>query len=239
MLTYFHYFDEAQAKIITQINQTQQQIMSKMHAIKTMRKQLESLKQAHLVRKSELLMSQAKRQTLIHALNQKLHNRKQRLKQLLINAKQLDMLITEKQTTPTPSKPLAANKHHHYRAHAWPTRGKIIHQFGTHIGKSQLEYKGVLIRAPKGQAVHAILDGKVIFAKWLAGYGLMLIVKHPGGLMTLYGRLNTLNKQVNDRVFAGEKIATVGNTGGFNKSALYFSIRKNTQSINPSHWCHA
>ena len=110
--------------------------------------------------------------------------------------------------------------------------------YGTQIGKSQLKWKGVLILAPMGQSVHAIADGRVMFARWLLGYGLLLIIDHGNGFMSLYGRLNQINTKVGENVRQGEVIASVGNSGGFKESALYYSLRHNSKAINPKNLSH-
>ena len=119
----------------------------------------------------------------------------------------------------------------------WPTTGRIKHHFGTQIGQSELKWNGVLIEASQGQTVHAVAPGKVIFAKWLQGYGLLLIIDHGNGYMTLYGRNQSLLKKVGDWVKTNTTIATAGQTGGFSQSALYFSLRHNAKPLNPEKWC--
>jgi len=120
---------------------------------------------------------------------------------------------------------------------SWPTRGKIIKKYGTQIASSKLIYKGVLIQAPEGQVVHAIANGNVVFARWLSGYGQLIIINHGGGYMSLYGRNQRLAVKQGERVSRGQKIAWVGNSGGFKQSALYFSLRHNRAAMNPSRWC--
>ena len=97
---------------------------------------------------------------------------------------------------------------------------------------------GVLIAGKENQVIRAIYPGKIIFADWLPGYGLLLIIDHGEGYMSLYARNHVLNKNVGEQVAAGEPIARVGHTGGYEHSALYFEIRHDGKPENPIKWCH-
>jgi len=119
----------------------------------------------------------------------------------------------------------------------WPTVGDVATRFGTELGDSKLKYNGVLIQAPQGQPVHAIYNGRVIFANWLQGLGLLLIIDHGNGYMSLYGHNEALYKKVGDIVKPNDLIAAVGNSGAPGPTGLYFEIRHNGQPINPEQWC--
>ena len=101
----------------------------------------------------------------------------------------------------------------------------------------RLHLLGVLIQAPEGQNVYAVSSGRVVFANWMAGYGLLVIIDHGNGFMTIYGRNHAVIKKVGDDVRAGDLIATVGNTGGHSRPALYFAIREDGKPLNPERWC--
>jgi len=103
--------------------------------------------------------------------------------------------------------------------------------------KFQRKNSGILITAPENQDVHAIANGRIIFADWLAGYGLLIIIDHGRGFVSIYGRNRNLYKKTNNSVRAGEIIATVGNTGGYQTPALYFAIRYNKNPMDPERWC--
>jgi septal ring factor EnvC (AmiA/AmiB activator) len=94
-----------------------------------------------------------------------------------------------------------------------------------------------MIKAKKDQSVHVIANGEVVFADWLSGYGLLLIVEHGNGYMSLYGRNQNLYKEVGDKVREGEVIARVGKSGGYKIPELYFAIRHNAKAENPASWC--
>ncbi|MEH6443614.1 MAG: peptidoglycan DD-metalloendopeptidase family protein [Oceanospirillaceae bacterium] len=116
----------------------------------------------------------------------------------------------------------------------WPAKGKVVRSFGSK--ENNLAYDGILIRASQGSAVKAVHTGKVVFADWLRSYGMVLIVDHGAGYLTLYGHNDQLNKKVGQSVFAGEIIALAGSSGGNRRSGLYFAIRRNGQATNPKNW---
>ena len=118
----------------------------------------------------------------------------------------------------------------------WPTRGALSQLFGTRIDHSQLTTDGVVINAPIGQSIYAIANGVVVFSKWLPGYGLLMIINHGHGYMSLYGRCQQLFYHNGQTIKKGAIIATVGNTGGFAKSGLYFAIRHHGIPVNPKHY---
>lgn len=121
----------------------------------------------------------------------------------------------------------------------WPVDGRLLARFGTPRGDSRVKWDGVLIGAAAGTRVRAIHDGRVVFADWLRGSGMLLIVDHGGGYLSLYGHNQTLLKAAGERVKAGEAIATVGSTGGQETPALYFAIRQQGQPSDPLRWCRA
>lgn len=120
---------------------------------------------------------------------------------------------------------------------SWPTKGKITHQFGSYRIANKLKWDGVVIHAEEGSEVRAIHEGRVVVADYLRGQGLLLILDHGGGYLSIYAHNRTLHKQAGDWVEAGEIIASVGSSGGQNQSGLYFEIRQNGKPVNPSRWC--
>lgn len=118
----------------------------------------------------------------------------------------------------------------------WPTSGKRLLRFGQKRASGDLRWEGISIQAPSGQAVKAIHHGRIVFADWFNGKGLLLIVDHGGGYMSLYAHNQTLLREAGDWVSSGETIATVGNSGGLSHSELYFEIRHQSKPLNPSAW---
>jgi len=94
----------------------------------------------------------------------------------------------------------------------------------------------MVIAQSSGRQVKSIYSGKVVFADWLRGYGLMMVIDHGKGDMSFYGYNQTLLKKVGDNVRASEPIALVGDSGGQERSALYFEIRRKGAPTNPKSW---
>ena len=99
-----------------------------------------------------------------------------------------------------------------------------------------MKWNGVVLATPRGHEVRSVYHGRVVFADWLAGLGLLLIVDHGEGYMTLYGYNETTLKNSGDWVAPGDVIATVGDSGGQTQPALYFEIRQGTKPVNPRRW---
>jgi len=116
-----------------------------------------------------------------------------------------------------------------------PIAGQPLHRFGDRRS-GELTWNGWLIPAETGTDVESIGHGRVAYADWLRGYGLILIIDHGDGFMSLYAHNEALLRDVGDWVNPGEVIASVGNTGGVEDSGLYFELRRNGDPINPARW---
>lgn len=117
----------------------------------------------------------------------------------------------------------------------WPVRGRIEHRFGEQL-QGELRWKGLVIDAPEGSEVKAIADGRVLMADWLQGYGLVVVLEHGKGDMSLYGYNQSALVSVGAQVKAGQPIALVGTSGGRGTPSLYFEIRRQGQAVNPLPW---
>jgi septal ring factor EnvC (AmiA/AmiB activator) len=120
---------------------------------------------------------------------------------------------------------------------AWPLQGKVVTAFGA-ADESGRRSSGVLLAAKTGSAVHVVSHGRVAFADWLRGYGLMIIVDHGDGYLSLYGGNETLLKDVGDWVDGGDTIATSGASGGSKTPGVYFELRVKGQPTDPRGWLH-
>lgn len=122
----------------------------------------------------------------------------------------------------------------------WPVDGRLLARYGTPRGDDvRTKWDGVLISAAAGSRVHAVHGGRVVFADWLRGAGLLVIIDHGDGYLSLYGHNQSLLAAAGDMVKPGDAIATVGTSGGQNTPALYFAIRQQGQPTDPAQWCRA
>ena len=117
----------------------------------------------------------------------------------------------------------------------WPLNGRIAHRFGS-ARNGPIKWQGWLINANSGTEVKSVHQGRVVFSNYLRGFGLLLIIEHGNGYMTLYGHNQELLKDTGDSVQTNEVVARSGNTGGLDKSALYFEIRSQGKPANPKKW---
>ena len=118
---------------------------------------------------------------------------------------------------------------------AWPVAGKLVASFGqTRAGG--VKWDGVLLAGAQGTPVRAVYHGRVVYADWLSGLGLLTIIDHGDGYLSLYGHNERLYKEVGERVTAGDTIATLGDSGGRPRPELYFEIRKGGRPVDPRPW---
>lgn len=131
----------------------------------------------------------------------------------------------------SPGKPFAQQK----GSLKWPVRGRLSKKFGSWRGGGL--WDGVLINTKEGAEVHAVTRGRIVYADWLKGYGLLVIIDHGSDYMTLYAFNQSLYKEEGDWVSQGDVIAAVGKSGGRSQAGLYFGIRKKGKPLNPVKWC--
>lgn len=243
-LIYFHYLAAAQLQTLTQLEKSIAAYQQNQHTIQHQSQQLLTLQQTQIQNQKNLQKTKTQRQALIHTISQSMQSKNQTLQLLLQNKEALEKTIARlNQQIYAQHLSAAALSHQRFALLrgklSWPLSGHIRNRFGTPIEQSELKWDGILIDARVNETVHAIAAGTVIFAKWLAGYGLLVIINHGSGYMTLYGRNQSLSVKTGDRVAPGQVIATVGKSGGFLHNALYFSIRHNGTALDPANWCKA
>lgn len=241
-LTYYQYLTQYQLNLIQQLNTLLQQVADNKQAIAQHTAQLATLQNQQQQQLQQIKAKRTERETALKQLNNTIQSKSQQLQQLLADKAALDQAVkkaaTASQNVGGPIIwPGGGSFAKAQGKLSWPTRGKIIAGFNSPIEQSEIKLGAVIIAAPEGQNVYAIAPGRVAFADWMSGYGLLMIVDHGQGYMTLYGRNGTVYKQVGDTVTPGERIATVGKTGGYAQPGLYFAIRKQSEPVNPQLWC--
>lgn len=175
------------------------------------------------------------RQQLLTALGLQTQTKQQQIELLLANQKMLQETITQLK-----QKEITINGRSFNQLHgklSWPVKGQFAASYGSLLDVGNQHSNGVIIKAPLGTPVHAIYSGKVIFADWLRGFGLLVIINHGHNYMSLYGRNQTIYAKIGHYVHTGDVIAATGNSGGYDKSSLYFEVRQNATPVNPAIWC--
>lgn len=228
LMNYYQYLNKARLESIQKLQQTTAQLKDNQTS---QRQHLDSLKAVLATQQSQqkhLLAQKQKRQQTVKKTNQLLANSQLKKEQL----EQAKNYLNEQLANPsdeTVDVHLTGLKHNQL---SWPVKGKIIHDYH-HSQFGGNRWEGVVIKAKAGTPVKAVADGKVVFADWLRGYGLVIVLSHGHHYLSLYGYNQELLLKVGDSVKKGEPIATVGNTGGRPEDSLFFQIRYKSQVENP------
>ena len=211
------------------------------HSIESALK-LEANKLRHLqVRSSDHLSTLSEalkgRNTVALALEELIKSNENELGRLIDDESQLEKLVDEvaenlkeAQANVTPFNQLKGQL-------SWPTIGKIVKAPGNAMRAGGAKWGGVVIESTQGSDVRAVANGRIAFADWFRNLGLLVIVDHGDGYMSLYGHNQELYKRTGDNVEAGEVLSIVGDTGGRTKTGVYFEIRQNGMPEDPRHWC--
>ncbi|NOZ36592.1 MAG: peptidoglycan DD-metalloendopeptidase family protein [Gammaproteobacteria bacterium] len=239
-LVYYNYFNQARSEQIAQVQVALEKIEKLSARIRLESKKLRQIRVKQQAEKKAQEKTYRARALVLARLNRKIKNKSQQLTQMSANEKRLQHLLQAiNQAMPDifaevdKQKPFAA-----YRGKLmWPVRGKLKRLFGKRRRAGKLKWNGDMIMAAKGREVHAISHGRVAYADWLRGYGLLLIIDHGDGYMSLYGHNQSLYMETGDWVDANEVIGEVGDSGGQQRSGLYFEIRYKGKPTNPGRWC--
>jgi len=238
VMVYYDFFNKRRLKKIAAINQDIQVLgdLERQHQQES--EQLEQKRVARKQRQLELLGVKKERKSVLMKLNKQVQSKKQQLRRFKQSEKKLAALIGRLQQTRDDFplnegvvKPFGQLK----GELPWPVRGRLLKKFGEK--RSESRWDGVLIEAKEGQEVKSVARGQVVYADWLRGYGLLTIIKHDKGYMSLYAFNQSLYKTKGDWVEAGSVISSVGLSGGRSKAGLYFGVRKKGKPINPIKWC--
>jgi septal ring factor EnvC (AmiA/AmiB activator) len=237
MLTYYDYFNEARSveinhyiSIIEELNAIEPAIAETTQALRNNKETLDQERQS-------LVSTQKQRQKSLTKINNSLQNNEQRLQQITSDRRRLEKLleaVAENIATltipnDTPFKALKGKL-------SWPVKGKLTKRFGTWRTGGKLRWQGVVLSAKEGTEINAVHHGRVLFADWFRGSGLLVIIDHGDGYMSLYAHNQSLLTEPGEWINAGDTIATVGNSGGRKQAGLYFEIRHNGEPSNPQRW---
>ena len=239
-LVYYDYLHRARLYEIDKATEVLQSVTEVQARIKQQEQHILQTKQNLLHKKTSLQQAHRDRKVTIGTLNKNVTSEKQKLSNLEHNEKQLKEAIEALRAALIDipvidqGKGFSKSKGELY----WPVVGKPSNKFGKkRDATNKLNWHGIFIPSKEGNNVRSIYHGRVAFAEWMRGLGLLIIVDHGDGFMSLYGHNQSLFRQVGEWVNAGEKVATVGSSGGYNQSGLYFEIRKQGNPVNPANWC--
>ncbi|MBT4838749.1 MAG: peptidoglycan DD-metalloendopeptidase family protein [Methylococcales bacterium] len=240
LLRYYDYFYKNRIKQINSFNQEIKHLSTIKSNIQIEKNRLKIFKNKISKQKNKLLKLKLKQQSTVKSLRNDLKNKINRLKELQINEKHLNQLIQTIQQTMTniineKNEDISfAKAKGHMKC---PLKGKVIARYNEAKIAGNLKWDGMMISAKEGTKVKALYNGQIVYASWLRGFGLLLIIDHGNNYMSLYGHNSVLEKEAGEWVSAGEIISNIGKTGGKETNVLYFAIRHNGKPKNPEHWC--
>ncbi|PFG55075.1 septal ring factor EnvC (AmiA/AmiB activator) [Vibrio sp. ES.051] len=229
---YFQHLAKARAKVIDAITTTTQDLAHNKNQLELEKEQIESLLKQQSRKRTALASTQSKRKQTLNKIQSRITNDQRYLAELQRNETRLKAEIAKAaKRNAVPMDGLGKQR----GKLPWPVNGRVLHNFGTRQ-TGQVNWKGMVLSANYGQQVKAVYPGTVVFAEYLRGYGLVVLLDHGQGDMTLYGYNQALTKKEGDRVTEGEVIALAGDTGGQDRASLYFEIRRNSKAQNPKSW---
>ncbi len=234
-ISYYQYLNKAR---ISEINKFQATITQLMQVTTKHQEQIEQLQELEITQQQQsvdLGKNKANRKNTLASLSKKLLSSKQQLNKLKAEESNLTAAL-QKLTALIRAEVDLTGLSKLKRKLSWPVKGRLLRSFGS-SKQGYLKWKGVLLGAPIGRQVQTIHNGTVLFSDWLKGYGLLTVIDHGNGYMSLYAHNQTLLKSVGDRVETGEPIALIGQSGGQNQAGLYFEIRHQGKAVNPKLWC--
>jgi murein hydrolase activator len=239
MFVYYSYFGRARAEEIHTIESNVARLDELDTALAVEDAKLAELEKQQRTELTQVEQARARRTIVLANLESESHTRAQNLEKLRIQQAGLEKLLRELRAAMERYPVEGNDAFAHLRGKlAWPVSGRVVARFGeTRAGG--VKWDGVLVATERGAPVRAIYQGRVIYADWLPGLGLLTIVDHGDGYMSLYGHNERLYKAVGDRVAAGDPIASAGDSGGSAKPELYFEIRKGGKPVDPRPWFKA
>ena len=241
VLAYNRYFQRARIGRIDALSVDLESLAKVQESIREKTAELATTRDARAAEGARLDKERSERETLVAELDNRLKEQGARVAALGKDEKALAALLEKLRDVfaDIPKQLSGAEPFASMRGRlAWPLAGKIVTAFGA-ADESGRHSSGLLLAAKTGTAVHAVSHGRVAFADWLRGYGLMIIIDHGDGYLSLYGCNETLLKDVGDWVNAGETIATSGASGGQKTPGLYFELRTKGQAVDPRAWLRA
>jgi len=237
LLTYYKYMSDYRGENIESVTENIAALAELRVAAVDEENRIARLARAQSAELAELNEAQTNRKQLLVSLNAQIKREGTAIERLAAEEKDLARLIAEL-TSILSDYPISSEEPFSTLKGqlTWPIAGRVMHDYGQPRAGGALKWNGVVFAAPRGREVRAVYHGRVVFADWLVGMGLLVIVDHGEGYMTLYGYNETILKTTGDWVAPGDAIATVGDSGGQSQAGLYFELRKGTRPVNPRQW---
>lgn len=241
MLNYYEHFNRERLARVQEFRQTLSELLATRAHIEASTVERDATQAQLQVQLDALGTEQAQRNTLLAALKDDIATRSGELQQLTEDRGRLEALIAKIQeaiaSIPPPEQltPFTQSR----GKLPWPVAGTALNRFGAAYSDGNLHRAGIVMGAEIGSPVRAVHPGRVVFADWLRGSGLLVVVDHGEGYLSLYANNQSLVKRKGDWVNRGEALATSGENGGTGSPGIYFEIRHNGQAQDPALWCES
>ncbi len=237
MMVWYSYFGRARAERITAITEHLAHLDLLAEDIAAEARKLEELESQQTREVSSLAGARDNRKQTLAKVQSTLKTRNDQLAKAQREAQALEKLVEQLRRAIDDFPDFGDQPFGRARGRLpWPVKGSVLARFGQLRAGGPLKWQGMVIGAERGAQVRAPFPGRVVYADWLPGMGLLIVLDHGGGYMTLYGHNEQLYRRVGDRVAAGDPLAAVGDAAGFGKTGLYLEIRKGRQALDPAPW---
>ena len=236
-LTYYGYFAEQRSRKIKSIQNDEARLQQLVAEIERQTQELQKLQEDATQEIAGLQHARAERSVAVAALTKKLESGNQELGSLKREEQAVESLVADltRMMQDFPTDPSQSFDHMRGKL-PWPVSGRVSARYqAPRENSGGVRWNGVMIETERGAKVRAPFFGRVVYADWLQGLGLLMIVGHSGGYMTLYGHAEVLYKSVGDKVAPGDVIAGLSDTEGA-KPQLYFEIREGRKTVDPKLW---
>lgn len=239
-LTYYRYLNHTRLGRIDRVEAILQRQAQLQEQIAVQREALAATQARQTVAVEALAEERRAREGLLRTLQAEIRDQGDQLADLQKDEKRLEQLVKDLQRALADVERVAAARTPFAklkRKLPWPVAGELAAKFGERREVGSLRWRGAFVAAAANQDVRTVASGRVAFADWLRGFGLLIIIDHGNDYMTLYGHNQALYKEVGDWVEGGDVIAAVGDTGGMARPGLYFELRHKGEPQNPQAWC--
>lgn len=246
--TYFRYFHQARQQELENIHQLLVKLNDEQRDVLLAQQSLENMLTQQRSKQAQLEQQTKQRKATLAALDNTISTQDSRLASLKDEERNLQQLLDSLSKKSAPTAPVAKPNNNSTPVKpntpfprltgklTWPVNGKLLARYGSSRNLGKLKWQGIVIASPTGNDVKATAAGRVVFADWLRGFGLLIIIDHGDQYMTLYGNNESLLRDVGEYVKAGDVIAQSGEQGIRGLSGLYFEIRHRGSPTNPLKW---
>lgn len=236
MFAYYGYFGRARGEQIARIQQGVVRLTELEDQLAIEDQRLAGLEKAQQQEVEKLEAARGERRTVLVSLQNEARDRTRMLTRLRQQRGALEKLLGDLRRAASRFPVDSRSPFGKLRGKlAWPAKGRVIARYGQ-ARAGAIRWDGILMGTQRGAPVHAVYHGRVLYADWLAGLGLLVIVDHGDGYMSLYAHNDQIYRKVGERVTAGDVIAASGDSGGRANPELYFGIRRNGRPTDPAPW---